>query len=41
MEHPLIQDHADLATAIDILDQWIKRTMHKQHQPGPGSGHRL
>ena len=38
MEHPLIQDRADLATAIDILDQWIKRTMHKQHQPGLAVG---
>ena len=38
MTHPLIQDHADLATAIDLLDKWIQRTMHKNHQPGLAAG---
>jgi CubicO group peptidase (beta-lactamase class C family) len=38
MTHYLMQDHADLATAIDLLDKWIQRTMHKNHQPGLAAG---
>ena len=38
MPHPLINDHADLATAIDVLDKWIEHTMHRQHLPGLAIG---
>lgn len=38
MPHPLIQENADLGTAISILDTWIKRTIHKNHQPGLAIG---
>lgn len=38
MTHQLIQDHADIATALDLLDKWIQRTMFKHHQPGLAAG---
>jgi len=33
-----MKDNPDLATAIDILDAWIERTMFKNHQPGLAIG---
>lgn len=38
MTHPLINNNADLSTAISILDQWIDRTTFKHHQPGLAVG---
>ena len=38
MSHSLLKDHTDLATSIDVLDTWIKHTMHKNHQPGLAIG---
>ncbi len=38
MPHPLMQDHPDLTTAIEVLDKWIEYTAHKNHQPGLAVG---
>lgn len=38
MTHPLIAEHADLATSIQLLDKWIQRTMYKAHLPGLAIG---
>lgn len=38
MPHHLLEKHADLATSIDILDQWIEYTMHRDQQPGLAIG---
>lgn len=38
MSHQLVKDNPDLATAIDVLDKWIERTMFKNHQPGLAIG---
>ena len=38
MTHQLLQEHADLATAIDILDKWVAHAMKKSHQPGLALG---
>ena len=38
MPHPLLTDHPDLKTAIDIYDDWIQHTMRRKHQPGLAVG---
>ena len=38
MTQELLTEHADLATAVDILDKWIASSMKKQHQPGLAVG---
>lgn len=38
MPHPLMKDHPDLSTSIDVLDKWIEYTTHKNHQPGLAIG---
>lgn len=38
MSHILLENHPDLATSIDILDQWIKHTTFTNHQPGLAIG---
>ncbi len=38
MTHPLLEAHADLATAVDILDRWIAHRTKQQHQPGLAIG---
>ncbi len=38
MTHPLIEKHADLATAIDILDNWTAHQTRRRHQPGLAIG---
>ena len=34
MTHALLNEHPDLATAIDLYDAWIRFTMRKMRQPG-------
>ena len=38
MSHSLLNAHPDLATALDVYDSWIERTMYKNHQPGLAVG---
>ena len=38
MTHPLVDEHADLATAIDILDNWIEHQRKVRHLPGIALG---
>ena len=38
MTHQLLQEHADLATAIDILDDWIAYRLRQRHLPGLAIG---
>ncbi len=38
MTHELLKEHADLATAVDILDKWIANSMRRKHQPGLAVG---
>ena len=38
MTQPLLNDHADLATAIDILDKWAAHSVKTQHLPGLALG---
>lgn len=38
MTHHLIEQHADIATALTLLDKWTARTMLKNHQPGLAMG---
>lgn len=34
MTHALLNEHPDLATAIDLYDSWIRFTMRQKRQPG-------
>ncbi len=36
--HPLLAEHADLATAINILDDWAAHQRQRRHQPGLAIG---
>ena len=38
MPHALLQENADLATAVDLYDSWIRFTMQRKHQPGLAVG---
>ncbi len=38
MKHPLLQEHADLATAVGILDDWAAHRIRQRHQPGLALG---
>ena len=38
MTHPLLQENADLATAVDILDSWVAHRVKRRHQPGLAVG---
>ena len=38
MPHALLNEHADLATAIDILDSWAARDMERRRLPGLAMG---
>ncbi len=38
MAHQLLQEHADLQTAVGILDDWIVQQTQQQHQPGLAIG---
>ena len=38
MAHPLLDEHADLATAIDILDSWAAHQVARRRQPGLALG---
>ena len=38
MTHPLLTDHPDLQTAVDLYDSWVELTMHRKHQPGLAVG---
>ena len=38
MTHRLLQEQADLATAIDILDKWTAHTLREKHLPGLALG---
>ena len=38
MTHPLLNEHADLATAIGILDDWAANRVRQRHQPGLALG---
>ena len=38
MPHALLDEHADLATAIDILDSWAARDMERRRLPGLALG---
>ena len=38
MAHQLLQDHADLATAIGLLDDWIAHRTTQRHLPGLAIG---
>ncbi len=38
MAHPLLDEHADLATAIDILDGWAAHQVLRRRQPGLALG---
>ena len=38
MPHPLLKEHPDLATAIDLYTAWIRHTMHRKLQPGLALG---
>ncbi len=38
MTHPLLQEHADLATAVGILDDWTAHRIQQRHQPGLAIG---
>ena len=38
MTHSLLQEHADLATAVGILDDWIAHQTQQRHQPGLAIG---
>ena len=33
-----LQQHADVATGIDLLDKWIAMTVHERQQPGLAAG---
>ena len=38
MTHKLLQEHVDLATAIEILDKWTIHNMQQKHLPGLALG---
>lgn len=38
MTHTLLNQHPDLAAAIDLYDSWIRFTMHRKLQPGLALG---
>ena len=38
MTHKLLQEHADLATAVEILDKWTIHSMQQKHLPGLALG---
>ncbi|MCY3781290.1 MAG: serine hydrolase [Chloroflexi bacterium] len=38
MTHPLLREHAELATAIGILDDWTAHQTRQRHQPGLALG---
>lgn len=38
MPHALLNEHPDLATAIDLYAAWVRFTMRQKHQPGLAAG---
>lgn len=38
MPHALLNEHPDLATAIDLYATWVRFTMRQKHQPGLAAG---
>lgn len=38
MDHPLLNDNADLTTALGILDDWAANRVQQRHQPGLALG---
>lgn len=38
MTDPLLQENADLATAVDIFDSWVAHRVKQRHQPGLAIG---
>ena len=38
MTHDLLNQHSDLATALDLYDAWIRHTMRQKQQPGLAVG---
>ena len=38
MMHPLLVEHADLATAVSLMDDWTAHRVRQRHQPGLALG---